>query len=108
MHKDYCNNNSTKTIWGIMYVYGGVWCQTGALTTLVTITMIIGVIDEGTDGSIILAYKCFHSLNNLANNCEKYIILMRSRVKVRRVYSQRLSHGLVALHYLLFDKVCGS
>ena len=38
-----------------MYVNGGVWYQTGALTTLVTIMMIIRIIDEGTDSSIILA-----------------------------------------------------
>ena len=40
-----------------MYLYGGVWCQTGALTTLVTTVMIIGIIDEGTDSSIILTDK---------------------------------------------------
>ena len=38
-----------------MYEYGDVWYQTGPLTTLVTIVMIIGIIDEGTDSSIILA-----------------------------------------------------
>ena len=32
-----------------------VWCQTEALTALVTIMMTTGVIDEDTDSSIILA-----------------------------------------------------
>ena len=38
-----------------MKYYGGVWCQTEALTALVTFMMTTGVIDEDTDSSITLA-----------------------------------------------------
>ena len=65
--------------------YGGVWCQTAALTALVTITMTTWVIDENTDSFIILAgLNCSSHTEKLS--CEKYIILHEVNGQLRRVY----------------------